>query len=744
MKGKSANVSTQFFNLRLFLEGLKRLRVIGLATAILTLTISALVPIVTWIEYRQELDRYMEFDEFASSSYSMSIDTEFLCVPAGIMVFLAPFFFFVLFSFLQKRKESDFFHAIPYTRTCVYVSFTAAAMAFVLAIQLACGLVAGLLWGMIPFLTIDLVSMVVYVLLCMLAAAMLSSFMMLALTVSGTGGSCMLLFLLFAGFTRIAAAIFLGSVETIDLIPSNDMWNNSFLSPLWFLPINVIYYWGEFETAVDLMYRPSNVLYSLAVTLAVFALAGLIYKHRRSEMAGNPAPGVRTQALFRILFTTLPAFLFPLFVLQGTDASVFLILVVGVLLVYFLYELITTKRPKNMLKAIPGLGIVAAACVVFSLGFVGYRTLVINEKIDTNEIKTVSMESGGFVRNTYQGRLLEKLRTDDPTIIATVADRLAYSQKYEGVYVDDYWNRTAVTIRLKNGRIIQRDIIMTDSHVQDIQERFMELDETHDLLFSLPESHEVNYGGLRIQNGKGFDDYHHMEFDDISTLYEIFCREFNALSEEQKREVMEPTLNNDYIRGDYDNEANMILTLNGNMNGIGAYFSSDYFITDALPETRACMVTVWSLAQRQSSYYRNAEDHLNDTVEGVLDRLAEDAEDSAFATTFPHLGGSIDFMGVGTATTDTVSSHTFILKAEDIPAFVELMSRCALTDHDTTAENFTVTEYTYLVNIQTNMEDKFTSMSLRLCGAFSFTPEDLELLSELLGVKLPKGQQTLE
>ena len=100
MKGKHVNISTHVFNLRLFLEGLKRLRVIGLASAILALTATALVPIAIWMEY-------------ADSTYEHTMDTQFLCVPAMVMVCLAPFFLFVLFSFLQKRKESDFFHAIP-------------------------------------------------------------------------------------------------------------------------------------------------------------------------------------------------------------------------------------------------------------------------------------------------------------------------------------------------------------------------------------------------------------------------------------------------------------------------------------------------------------------------------------------------------------------------------------------------------------------------------------------------------
>ena len=316
---KEKTMSTQIFNFRLFLEGLKRLRVIGLATAILALTASALVPLVAWIEGNRFTGEYR-------------IDTQLLCVPLPFVTLLAPFFFFVLFSFLQKRKESDFFHSIPYTRTCVYVSFVTSALVFAWAIQLACALTAGILWSIPFFILCDLGGLVSYTLVCMLATAMLSAFMMLALSVSGTSGSCILQFVLFTGFVRVVATIFLGCLNSIVLLPASDMWHSSFFSPLWFLPVNIFWYLMESDMATPVMYSLPNILYSLLVTLATYALAGLIYKHRKSEMAGNPAPGRKTQALFRIMFALIPALLIPLFLINGEDdAAMHLVLIVVVM-----------------------------------------------------------------------------------------------------------------------------------------------------------------------------------------------------------------------------------------------------------------------------------------------------------------------------------------------------------------------------------------------------------------------------
>ncbi len=612
MKGKNVNISTHIFNLRLFLEGLKRLRVIGLATAILALTATALVPIANGMEY-------------ADSYYDHHMDTRFLCVPVGIMVFLAPLFFFVLFSFLQKRKESDFFHAIPYTRTCVYISFVTAALVFVWAIQAACGLIAGILWSMIPRLIFDLGGMIAYVFICMLAAAMLSSFMMLARSVSGTSGSCMLLFALFAGFTRVVVGFFGGCLDSIALISSTDMWSTSFFAVCWFLPLNVISYLGDPMYAPILMYSLPNILYSIVVTLAVYTLAGFIYKHRKSEMAGNPAPGVRTQTLFRVMFTLIPALLIPMLRIWGeNDATLHLVLVVVVLLTYFLYELITTKRPRNMIKAAPGLGFVAVGCILFALVFYGYRAVVLYEDIDTDDIKTVSVESDMFGYNTYQGHVIDDFQTDNPEIVELIADQLAYSQRRErgnkqGGSSD--YNRRTVTICLKGGRTIERYIMLTQDKTNQIMDTLREEDEMRKLLYQLPANTEIDNGDMYISLGKQYSDSCYIGYSSMKELMAVFRAEFNSLTDEQKDRVMAPTfLNSNWSRRD----EGITLQIQGTVNY--QYFSSRYCITEDMPRTREHLLIFWSL--ESNSRYDNGNESWRGEAEDVLKALHGDLNDN--------------------------------------------------------------------------------------------------------------------
>ena len=716
-------MSAKIFNFRLFIEALKRLRVIGLATAILSVTASALIPIVMWMESKDWIGVY-------------DMETELLCIPVGFVTFLAPFFFFVLFSFLQKRKESDFFHSIPYTRTCVYVSFVTASLAFVWAIQLTCGLTAGILWKLNPHVLVDLGGMATYVLICMLASAMLCSFMMLALTVSGTAGSCILLFGLFAGFVRVVAAIWGGCISNVDLLSMDDAWMETFISPLWFLPINIFYYFSDLESSTRIMYSLPNILYTVIVTLAVYALAGLIYKHRKSEMAGNPAPGTKTQALFRIMFTLLPSLLIPLFLFQGTDEpSLHLVLVVGILLVYFLYELITTKRPKNMLKAIPGLGIVVAVCILFSLAYVGYRDFVLNEEITPDEIKTVSVQANGLGNDTYQSRIMDEFQTNAPEVVQIVADQLAASQEAEREvqYSEFYWNRTTVTIRLKNGRALRRDIILMDEDANSILGHLRELEAVQEVLYSLPRDHEIDAGNFYIDIAGHYTDYCHFDNKDMMEFMKVFRDEFSTLTTEQKERIMAPT-----FRFREWQEGGMTLSLRGEVNG--QYYYSQYMVTEDMPRSRDVLLSYWirntynSFERDDSQWYDRA------NAFGTLALLQNSMEDPKFMDIHEYVAvslyaSSIENMGEKGADFDC---QYIRVKTEQLPALVDLLLARDLwpTEEWIGYDTVTVTEDTYALRLVVEGErQNFSRLYLESSGLYNLTAEDWQIICDLLVIK---------
>ena len=728
---QNTRFSTHVFNLRLFVEGLKRLRVIGITSAVLALSASALVPIVTWIEALGQRQVGYLFTNYAS-------------VPTALMVLVAPFFFLVLFSFLWKRKDSDFFHAIPYTRTCVYISFTLAALAFIFAIQIACSVVSGALWSACPYMTVDLGTLAAYTLVCMEAAAMLSAFMVLAMTVSGTAG-CVLLFCLFAGFTRIVATVFLGMVETLSIVPILYLWQESPLSPLWFAPLSTIYYMVDQSTA-DVFFSLGNILYTVIVTVGLYTLGGFLYGRRHSEMAGNPAPGTRTQTLFRVLFSLIPALLMCMFfVVEGeVEFSITLILLVATLLVYCLYELITTKRVRNVLRALPGLGFVAAGCAVMLIAFFGWRTFVLNETIEASDIRSVSLENNGFGILTHPEIMGEEIKLSDSTILSVTAEAYAQTQQLAG---EEIWKsgleRHNMIIRLKSGRTLHRVVYMTETQCKTIVERCLQTQEYRERLSTLPDW-ALHSGSVHMTCHLSNQDSQLIVFnadretqrydEPVETFLSIFRSEFATLDEEARIRVTEEML----LAGNRvpEKSAGFYITVSGIYDKELVYdrVYSRYRLTDDLPRTRDAYLAL--LAENSTSHlrgvgYEGGIHTLSTLRRDLRDQVKQGERDSPISTTLyirsmeprPDAPEELVFSDTTAAT-----AHLSAQELEDVVALL-CRNRVLLDKGD--SESLHVTENTCLLDLE--IEQTGTGKS-NLFGLFELSPTTLSELYTLLHI----------
>ncbi len=727
---KTLKTPTHLFNFRLFLEGLKRLRVIGLVTAILALVASALIPIVTWIETSNH----------NAATLPNEIVDNFLCIPAGFVVFLAPFFFYTLFSFLQKRNESDFFHTIPYTRTCVYVSFVTAALAFISAIQVACGLLSWVLWSLCPYVIFDAGALWSFIPVTILAAALLSSFMMLALTVSGTPGSCTLLFVLFASFVRIVAGICIGLVESITLLPHSHIWTQSILAPSWFLPVGILYW---LVAALETVIRPANLIYSLVVTVLIYVLAGYLYGRRRSEMAGNPAPGLRTQTLFRVMFSLPLAFLITMALVAEKidDLSVYVVLIVATVIGYFLYELITTKRARNMLRAARQFWLVPAACVVFAISLMGCRYIILHDTLTVDDIEAISVADCGFNEGSYQALKCSDVRITDKEVLRIVADQLTYSQKVEGKgRAGDkyYWNRQNITIYTKGGRTLERRIIIPPEQERSLIQMYAAIPEIQKYMYMLPSDQEIRDLDISIQIAL------HENFsiswnrwgqqEEIQQLMKIFREEFLTLTDVQKTQVLQLGMYNtgeDEVKTDGGEEWNgknsrIELRLMGHVvnpkNDRAQNFYNTYTITDAMPKTRAYMLltlagnsdNVWRA--NQNTYHGTADDILSMGEEYML-RNEEEMGQRMF---------TVNDLSILSSEKD---DQLIIIKSENVRPLLTFLREHLSVQNKTAPSTYTVTENTVALVLVLQAEDV---IYMDMFGLFELTDEDIGTIRQWL------------
>ena len=613
-------LSTKLFNTRLFFEAIKRLRVIGIAVAIFSLTISILVPSIAWISEQHDYERrlnsyYAELDEYESKVHVTTGDPEveppekpeivastvnryLLCLPLYAIPFLAPFFFLVLFSFLHRRKDSDFYHAIPYTRTCVYVSFVSAALAFIFAIQIASALIGGAIFAASPFFTFEFGTLLEILGTTMLAGAFLSSFMMLSLSVTGTGGTTMLLFGLFASITRIVLLLFAACIESIWIVDASFY---PFLSASWYLPIRIFVAEGRLRDSVPTY--AELIPYTIVVTALIFLLAGVLYKTRRSEMAERSAPSRLMQSIFRCLFTLPFALIITALILtDDIEFEALLILLTVTLLVFYLYELITTKRPKNMLKATPWLGAVIGASLLFAISF-GAFSLTVHRSIPVEKINSVAVDLD--TNGSYESVLTSNLMTKDERAIAIVQealeDTIAYYENGYHFGNADIMRRT-VSIRKTNGATVNRVVYFVRSDYELLMEYLADSEEFMESYLDLPDVETIVYMTV---NTRGTGHYYgqHMQYGkELRQLWEVLEKEYADLSPAEKISFKESNLySGKYpsLSGDFKNPDASIqhgepfvaqISVVGNFNGYE--YNSTYTIPGTMQETINCLFEI--------------------------------------------------------------------------------------------------------------------------------------------------------
>ena len=133
-------MKTKFFSPRLYWEKMRQLRTVGFVSMVLC---SLLVLIYTFQRSQANASSPFfvctvgatgaSYSSFGTSSRISELTELF---PILILVAVSLIFCTAL-RFNNKRSDSDFYHALPYTRTCQFCSSFAAAQSWILLVILA-------------------------------------------------------------------------------------------------------------------------------------------------------------------------------------------------------------------------------------------------------------------------------------------------------------------------------------------------------------------------------------------------------------------------------------------------------------------------------------------------------------------------------------------------------------------------------------------------------------------------------
>ena len=605
------------FSPRLYVDGLRQLRLMGVLFTVANCLVAICIPVMNYLDY---LGR-SSFDQQLKPNTVTALEMN----PLAVLLFCAyaPIMMLYLFSFLNKRESSDFYHAVPATRPCLFFSFFAAVLTWALGILVISSAVSIATYALFPELyLINYASFFYSGFNVFAGACLVSAAVAIAMSVTGTTFINILLALIIIFFPRILLMAFTASMSTalplvdgIDFIP--------LLSAVYNVPVGTIFslFSGNFEAALT---QWQSGVYTLVVAILYTAVAVWLFTRRRSESAGQSAPSRKLQALYRFLvgfivssITTLG--LFNTYFdnnnnLSEEDIGTFVFAYILAIFVMLVFEVFCTKSFRRLFKkAAITVGFLAVANVIlFSALFATGRLMCLYTP-KAEDITSVRLFNGlednynsYSRRQNYFAKQTAEVDLTDAEIREIVARQLQFSvdclEISRSRYYEEMQDATVVPVAIKDGLTTRyRKILMYSKDIEAISKRLETVEEYREAYRTLPDKVD----SLDV-SGAGNMYLYFKDSEELDRFYQTFKREIEALSFEERYSL----LNNPYYVETVEGQSyylNADLSIGGKWYYLLSPIPREHF-----PETTQLMVDIGN--------------RLHNGKDG-LDNLSEFAED---------------------------------------------------------------------------------------------------------------------
>lgn len=483
------------FNIKIFKEFFKQLKVIGLLMAIITGFIAALMPISTYIGIRENQKN------IALSQSIVSID-EIILVFFIIFCITVPMLTLSAFQFLNKRNTCDFYHSIPHKRTCLFFSIFAAVFSWIFINLASTTLIFSILYTAFKkYIIFDISQLLLASVNILIISLLVCSAIILACTLTGNilnnfFVSGIILFLPRIFITLFASLItnsipFIQSFDTISVFKnSTNLLFGIFLN---FLSIgsSKYYYHLGFGTVYTL------ILSIIYITLAVF-----VFKIRKSEVAGNSSINTKLQAIFRIcigIFITLPAIIAVFGELSNQSSyeyngSLLFYVIANVIIAIifmFIYELVSTKNIKKALHSLIFIPVHLAACAAL-IGFIfGIYNFSLNYVPAKDDVEYIHICNYAYDDESYKDYFEYKISTSkiyDKNIINTLLETLEDNiEKFKENPDKFYYSSNNINITFVcNGKEYNRTIYLDYKNSSNITSQISKAIDLNSILLDFP------------------------------------------------------------------------------------------------------------------------------------------------------------------------------------------------------------------------------------------------------------------
>lgn len=460
------------FNTKLYKDMLRQLRLPGLVFLIVSIVASAIVPIISFVEQQKFLAAE---SDYAIYPYAPSIagitPALFVCVfVAGLLLTM------LAFSFLNKRSSSDFYHSLPNSRTTTYLSVASAVVTWIALIVIPTVLITSGVYFVLG-MGFDVLYTWCLIGVFMASTSLVAAVTTLAMSITGTVLSNLIVCAIVGFVPRVI--LFVMSVTIGENIPIVSNSTIGLLDTTYNLPVGFLAYIFDVVNGVsidDVFISGGRMLYTALLALIYFAAAGYFFSVRKSEAADKNAPNKVLQHVYRC-GVALP-FLLPvaLYVVGNGgfngNMDIISVFTIASILVYFIYELVTTRKLKNLIKAAPFYLIVVAAVVTVG----GVSNLIggsILSKTPTpSEVEYVQFKSRGN-NGSFLNAQTSNVKFKEEELKQILCDELKRNvDEVNGVYATysrSFASQADVTFKLNSGKTFSRRIFLDNINYNKIE-----------------------------------------------------------------------------------------------------------------------------------------------------------------------------------------------------------------------------------------------------------------------------------
>ena len=337
------------FSFGLYREGLRRLRIPGIIFLVILTLEAIFIPLTHIVSMIS--DEGIDQGALYTVSISATRAHPLLCLSFAIM---APILTWTLFSWMNHRNSSDLYHALPYKRSTVYISLFSSLITWIaILVFLTSGVSRIMLAIFGKYFELSGCGYLQYMLGCFAASVLASGAVSIGITLTGTILNNIVVSALIIYLPRFVIQLVILAVSSrLSIIPDRylpsilDSGTNIAASPLTLL-ISPSYRSGTsvFDTV--------SCVYTASIAILYAVLGGILFCRRQSESAEKSAPSTFLQSVYRIAVTMVicvPVCCM-VFIENSSydyDLLIYVIFYTAALITYFSYELITTKKWRNL------------------------------------------------------------------------------------------------------------------------------------------------------------------------------------------------------------------------------------------------------------------------------------------------------------------------------------------------------------------------------------------------------------